>query len=40
MIDPMLVILAPPAAVFGWAMIQIHKEPRPEPATATVESAD
>ena len=25
MIDPMLVILAPPALVFGWAMLQMHK---------------
>jgi hypothetical protein len=23
-IDPMLVILAPPAVVFGWAMVQMH----------------
>jgi hypothetical protein len=25
LIDPMLVILAPPALVFGWAMLQMHK---------------
>jgi hypothetical protein len=24
-IDPMLVILVPPAAVFGWAMMQMHR---------------
>jgi hypothetical protein len=24
-IDPMLVILVPPAVVFGWAMMQMHR---------------
>ena len=26
MIDPILVILAPPALVFSWAMMQMHRE--------------
>jgi hypothetical protein len=30
-IDPMLVILAPPALVFGWAMVQMHKTAHEHP---------
>jgi hypothetical protein len=32
-IDPMLVILAPPAVVFGWAMVKMHSvgKDTPEP---------
>ena len=36
MIDPMLVILAPPALVFGWAMLQMHKAPVETPEQAPV----
>jgi hypothetical protein len=32
-IDPMLVILAPPALVFSWAMVQMHRGPQ-EPTDA------
>lgn len=40
MIDPMLVILAPPAVVFGWAMMQMHKAPveTSEPAPVKVKA--
>jgi hypothetical protein len=39
-IDPMLVILAPPAVVFGWAMVQMHRTPEEtvEPARVKVEA--
>jgi hypothetical protein len=38
LIDPMLAILAPPALVFGWAMLQMHKASHdaPEPARVKV----
>ena len=40
MIDPMLVILAPPALVFGWAMLQMHKaDEAPEAARVKVEAS-
>jgi hypothetical protein len=35
-IDPMLVILAPPAVVFGWAMIQMHSASKETPEAAPV----
>ena len=40
MIDPMLVILAPPALVFGWAMVQMHRAPEEaaEPAAVKAEA--
>ena len=28
MIDPMLVILAPPAVAFSWAVAQMHRAPQ------------
>lgn len=31
MIDPMLVILAPPAVVFSWAMVQMHSMAKETP---------
>lgn len=31
MIDPILVILAPPAIVFTWAMTQMHRAPAEAP---------
>jgi hypothetical protein len=36
----MLVILAPPAAVFGWAMVQMHHAAKetPEPVRAKVDA--
>jgi hypothetical protein len=39
LIDPMLVILAPPAVVFGWAMTQMHRASKEtaEPAPVNVE---
>jgi hypothetical protein len=39
-IDPMLVILAPPALVFGWAMIQMHSaaDDAPERTPAKVDA--
>jgi hypothetical protein len=39
LIDPMLVILAPPALVFGWAMLQMHKADNeaPDPIRAKLE---
>jgi hypothetical protein len=39
-IDPMLVILAPPALVFGWAMVQMHRgsEESAEPARVKIEA--
>jgi hypothetical protein len=39
-IDPMLVILAPPALVFGWAMIQMHSavEDAPEPGPVKIDA--
>jgi hypothetical protein len=38
LIDPLLVILAPPALVFGWATLQMRKAPveTPEPAPVKV----
>jgi hypothetical protein len=33
LIDPLLVILAPPAVVFGWAMLQMHKADQHRDAT-------
>jgi hypothetical protein len=30
-IDPMVVILAPPAVVFGWAMVQMHHAAKETP---------
>jgi hypothetical protein len=36
LIDPMLVILAPPALVFGWAMMQMHRAPHDAPETVPV----
>lgn len=40
MIDPMLVILAPPAVVFTWAMTQMHAADKKdaEPAAAKVDA--
>ena len=40
MIDPMLVILAPPAVVFGWAMVQMRHAAREqvEPVAAKAEA--
>ncbi len=31
MIDPMLVILAPPAVIFGWAAIQMRRVSEEQP---------
>jgi hypothetical protein len=31
-IDPLLVILAPPAAMFGWAIVQMHRDADHKPA--------
>jgi hypothetical protein len=38
-IDPILVILAPPALVFGWAMTQMHRahDEAPEPTPVKVD---
>jgi len=40
MIDPMLVILAPPAVVFTWAMTQMHAadKAKAEPAATKVDA--
>jgi hypothetical protein len=40
MIDPMLVILAPPAVVFTWAMMQMHAadKAKAEPTAAQVDA--
>ena len=40
MIDPMLVILAPPAVVFAWAMVQMHSadKAKAEPTRVNVEA--
>jgi hypothetical protein len=35
-IDPLLVILAPPAFVFGWAMFQMRRASAEQPERAAV----
>ena len=36
MIEPMLLIFAPSAAIFGWAMVQMHREAKKQAGSARV----